>query len=426
MSLPRLEARRGLLCALGVGASALLLGALTAVGVAAPAEAPAASLEPQDLTPTTALGALGANWAVSSGEPLLSFLEPTAPGRHRLRVLARTASGWQERGTISDSDRFFVNWADFPALVETSSGSLWAHWLERTGESTYAYGIALARSIDGGRTWQRLGWLNDDGSKPVEHGFVSWLRDGDDARAFWLDGRATDQPGGAMSVRTAKVGTAPAASELVDPRVCDCCQTAAAMTSQGPVVVYRDRSADEVRDLSIVRRTAAGWSEPRPVAADRWKIAACPVNGPAVVADGNHVTVAWYTGAGDGTHVRVASSSDGGASFGPALEIEGGQALGRVALAGSGPGEVVLAWMTVVEDGSAELRLLRLGTVGASRTLHAQPLGLARTSAGRVSGFPRLRVHDGRLLVAWTEVGKDRGQARLRVTSLPVSSIPKT
>ena len=39
----------------------------------------------------------------------------------------------------------------------------------------------------------------------------------------------------------------------LDGRVCDCCQTTAAITNDGPVVVYRDRSDDEVRDMSIVR-----------------------------------------------------------------------------------------------------------------------------------------------------------------------------
>ena len=35
----------------------------------------------------------------------------------------------------------------------------------------------------------------------------------------------------------------------IDARVCDCCQTDAAMTSEGAVLIYRDRSDDEIRDL---------------------------------------------------------------------------------------------------------------------------------------------------------------------------------
>ncbi len=39
----------------------------------------------------------------------------------------------------------------------------------------------------------------------------------------------------------------------LDNRVCDCCQTSTAITANGPIVVYRDRSDEEIRDISIVR-----------------------------------------------------------------------------------------------------------------------------------------------------------------------------
>ena len=81
---------------------------------------------------------------------------------------------------------------------------------------------------------------------------------------IWLDGRAMgsaeghDAHGaseGAMSVR---FGTFDAAwkqtSEMpVDLRVCECCPTTAAMTSDGPVVAYRNRSEDEIRDIYVAR-----------------------------------------------------------------------------------------------------------------------------------------------------------------------------
>jgi hypothetical protein len=40
---------------------------------------------------------------------------------------------------------------------------------------------------------------------------------------------------------------------LLDGRVCECCATSAASTPDGIAVVYRDRSKEEVRDISIVR-----------------------------------------------------------------------------------------------------------------------------------------------------------------------------
>ena len=73
-----------------------------------------------------------------------------------------------------------------------------------------------------------------------------------------------------MALRTARVELGPVfgvvgASEELDPKVCDCCQTAAAVTDDGPVVVYRNRSDQELRDISAIspprwplERAAAG------------------------------------------------------------------------------------------------------------------------------------------------------------------------
>ena len=43
------------------------------------------------------------------------------------------------------------------------------------------------------------------------------------------------------------------ADMLVAPRVCDCCPTAAADTADGPIVAFRGRTADEIRDIYVTR-----------------------------------------------------------------------------------------------------------------------------------------------------------------------------
>jgi hypothetical protein len=59
----------------------------------------------------------------------------------------------------------------------------------------------------------------------------------------------------------------------LDARTCECCATGMAMATSGPVIVYRDRSPKEVRDIAVVRATGKGWTRPRLVHADGWKIA---------------------------------------------------------------------------------------------------------------------------------------------------------
>jgi hypothetical protein len=66
------------------------------------------------------------------------------------------------------------------------------------------------------------------------------------------------------------------------------------MTRDGPVNSYRDRSENEVRDISVVRHVGERWSKRVTISDDSWQIAACPVNGPAVAAESAHVIVAGY------------------------------------------------------------------------------------------------------------------------------------
>jgi hypothetical protein len=223
-----------------------------------------------------------------------------------------------------------------------------------------------------------------------------------------------------MSLRTARVGDHVASAEQIDERVCDCCQTAAAATAAGPLVAFRDRSAAEVRDIAIARRAGAEWTAPAPVAADGWKLPGCPVSGPAVAAQRRAVVVAWFTGAGPaGPRVQTAFSTDAGASFGRPLLIDGDRPLGRVDVALEPGGAAVVAWLALVGD-EAELRLARAapgGKVGPA-------LPIARTSAARASGFPRLGLVADRLYLAWVEVGDDRAASRLRAASLPLSAVP--
>ena len=209
---------------------------------------------------------------------------------------------------------FFVNWADFPVVWPLGDGRLAAHWLQRGGPATYDYGVRVSFSGDGGHSWSAPWTPHEDGT-PSEHGFVSVFGLGHgEAGMVWLDGRRFFEADGSRAAnprmtlryRTAGAdGTMTAEVEL-DDRICDCCQTDAAMTSAGPVVVYRDRTAEEVRDISVGRFVDGKWTGGVPVHDDGWVIPGCPVNGPSVAALGDAVVVAWFTGAGNTPRVRAA------------------------------------------------------------------------------------------------------------------------
>ena len=355
------------------------------------------------------------------GTLLLSWIEPRGDG-HALRFARHGNAGWSAPGTIAEGDDWFVNWADTPHLAVTADGALWAHWLRKSAAATYAYDVVLSRSGDGGATWSAPRVVNRDGT-PTEHGFVAmWPAGPSSLGIAWLDGRATagghgghdgHGGGGMMTLRTARFDAAFARHEetRLDASACDCCQTAAAATRAGHVVAYRDRTRDEIRDIAVVRHDGVDWQPPRIVHADGWRMPACPVNGPALAARDDTVVVAWYTAAGGVPRVRVAASTDAGASFGAPVEADSGDAVqGRLAVALDADGQG--AWVTWLrEDASGQsLRLARFEP--GSRVLMPSIAAARVAGKGRGTGFPQLVVSGDRIHLVWTDVLD--GRPRLR------------
>jgi hypothetical protein len=374
----------------------------------------------QPLDSPAAAGSSEPNLTERDGVIRLSWLEPRPEGGHSLRFATLRGDGWDAPRTISEGDGWFVNWADFPSLVALSDDRLAAHWLVRSGPGTYAYDVHVSQSADGGESWTPSVVPHRDGTQ-TEHGFVSLFpwEDGNLA-AIWLDGRnfvgaeghGHDAPGGGPDMMlkhtTFTADGTPTAEVLLDPRICDCCQTSVALTSRGPLAVYRDRSADEVRDISVVRYVDGRWTEPRPVHRDEWRIPGCPVNGPAVTAEGDRVAVAWFTAADDEPRVQIAFSDDAGESFDAPLRVDGGDPIGRVDVIMLADGDALVSWVERAGDG-AEIRLRRMRPQGGGTAW-----SVAATSAARASGFPRMALGRDRLVLAWTEPGTDGGDSHVR------------
>lgn len=348
------------------------------------------------------------------GRVLLSWIERRADGLAVLRFAVREKQGWSAARTIAEGTNWFVNWADFPSLLVLPDGSLAAHWLAKSSSGTYSYDVMVARSFDGGTTWTKPMMPHRDGT-PTEHGFVSLLATKDNKlAAIWLDGRemiAGEHQGdhGNMTLRYGVIQRDNTISDeaVLDARVCECCQTSAAMTDRGPVVVYRDRSAQEVRDISIVRLRDGRWTAPRPVHQDGWQINGCPVNGPAVAAEGKQVAVAWFTAVNNTPRVKLAFSRDAGETFSDPITIDDGNPAGRVDVLWLRDGSVLVSWLEKLSDGGAvRVRRVRNGKADPSVTI--APSGTARSN-----GFPQMaRSADG-IVFAWT--GKQVFTAELKL-----------
>ncbi|MCZ6727723.1 MAG: hypothetical protein O7A98_10285, partial [Acidobacteria bacterium] len=291
------------------------------------------------LSPPAGAGAMAPHLTVDGDDLILSWLEPG----HRF-LMARLSGGrWSGPTQIAAGDNFFANWADVPKVAVAGDGTLWAHWLAKIGEDTFAYGVFLARSTDGGGTWQQMGTLHDD-MTPTEHGFVAYAAEGTGLRAVWLDGREM-LDGGPMTLRTAALADSVGLAEVLDDRVCECCPTALAATAAGPVAFYRDRSPAELRNIRLTRLRDDAWSEPVVLEDDGWTLAGCPVNGPAVAADDDRLVAAWFTAPKGEPRVQLKFSHTAGATFDPPLLVDGELPLGRVDVALDSDGTAWVSWL---------------------------------------------------------------------------------
>ncbi len=321
-----------------------------------------------------------------------------------VKVAVLSNSTWSAPRTVTASPDLFVNWADFPSASEFGDGTVIAHWLQTSGNSAYSYDVRIALSRDNGDTWSAPIVPHRDGTK-AQHGFVTLTPLADEVIAVWLDGRAYDGDlvegsalSGQMQLRSAVIssdGTV-APDIAVDLTTCSCCQTAAAVADDALLVVYRDRSEAEVRDISLVIMREGRWSAPASVHEDKWELSGCPVNGPSIAARDRRVVVAWFTGAGDVPAINVAFSNDAGSSFGDAVRIDRGEPLGRVDTLMLDDGTALVSW--VEWQGSDEALLVCRATVDGCISSHR----LTLNSEGSSMNFPQMAATSDGIYVAWT------------------------
>lgn len=359
--------------------------------------------------------------ATADGRLLLSWISSVEGRRNALQFVAMSENGhWQSAArTVVVGDSLMANWANTPHIAQTADGALWMQFMQKMGEG-HAGNVALSRSVDGGFNWASPIAVNDDGVE-AEHGFAAlWPASRDTIGVAWLDGRDNVEgdmhgEGSAMTGAHAMPGEGRTAlraavfdmnlqrsgEAVVDAKTCDCCQTAIAGTARGPLLVYRDRGDKEIRDIAAVRYDGKAWGKPVPVHADGWKMAGCPVNGPAVAADGDVALVAWYTEADGKPSVRIARSGDAGDTFDAPLTLDEGDAVqGRVALAL----DATQAWILWIrEDAAGQSLWLSRRTPDLKREY--QRLEVAKLQGrGRGTGFPKIALRGSEGYAVWTDI----------------------
>ena len=373
--------------------------------MAAPEESIQVSLE-MLATPAPVNSSLSRLVSDEAGQVYLSWVNQ----KDELAQLAfskLTDNAWSIPKVISEGDDWFINWADFPVL-SVNNGNMAAHWLRMSADGAYDYDIEASFYDESNNSWSEARVIHTDGVS-AEHGFVSMLPFNEETNQHtlitWLDGRNTkvSEEYGEMTLRAGIFdSTGKTVSEWeVDQRVCDCCQTSSAMTAKGPLVVYRDRSENEIRDISLIRFSDGEWTAPRSVHKDNWQINGCPVNGPAVSARNNQVAVVWFTAKDDTPKVQLALSSDSGDNFSSPVEVASFETNGRVGVSILDSGAIVVSWIDTKEV-DAKIMLSVFNAQGESLDI----IEVARTSASRRSGFPIIENVGNTVFVSWTDISE--------------------
>lgn len=320
---------------------------------------------------------------------------------------------WSNYQDVASGSDWFVNWADFPTNSINGDVML-TSYLKKSASGTYTYDVILNLKKLSGESIKENFKLNTDGVK-AEHGFVSMVPNTSDGFfATWLDGRYTteDPMEGhhkAMTVRVAEIaadGTIFNEHQL-DGKTCDCCQTSIAMSQEGPIVVYRDRSNEEIRDIYITRKTDKGWSTPVPVHNDGWLIKGCPVNGPKVITNSNNAAVAWFTAANESPKVNLAFSSNSGANFEAPIQISEFDALGRVDAVYLNSEEVLVTYMEK-DDAGTFLKCKKVNLNGAI----SKAFVISEINGSRGTGVPQLELFNDEVVVVWTVAVNKKNQLK--------------
>jgi len=335
------------------------------------------------------------NWSVApDGRAVFSWIEPSSGGAFALRYAVRHGGTWSPAMTIAANRHFFHHPAEMPEVLALPGGHWFAHWVESPSGDSDAEYVYVSSSTDGSHWTMPLEAHHDHSA--VQHGLASMIANPDGGGSiFWLEAlKGEDNPVALKRTIVDSTGKE-VREEVIQGDVCGCCPTAATKTSKGLLLAFRAHSKENIRDIAVTRLENGKWSTPKLVNADGWEIEACPTNAAAVQAKGDHVAVAWFTGAQDKPREQMAFSNDAGSSFTKPVMLSTGHAFGYTALALDEDGGAIVSWLEQSPEG-AKVLVRRVTAAGA-----AGPVVEVAKGGKMALGYPKLFHNGSETFIAW-------------------------
>ncbi len=294
-----------------------------------------------------------------------------------------------------------------PGLATGTGNHVFVSWstANQAPGSLFASDLHVARSQDGGQTFENPMQVNDDGL-PISHTFENLATgNGSDLYVAWLDGRGKDPSGAALLFGCSNdQGRTIGKNLTVNGMACPCCRPMVAVAPNGHLwVVWRKTFTGNVRDIVLAKSEDRGqtFSPPLLVHKDNWVFSACPHRGPSIGFDRfGRIYVGWYTeGTDEQPRLLVATSDDQGRTFSPPVSLHTSTTSlpDQMRMAVHPDGAVVAVWEEIT--GVRKWAVMR---VSRDRGQHFGPLQIL--SSGANAEYPTVAIHEsGGVAIGWTE-----------------------
>jgi hypothetical protein len=378
----------------------LLLLAPPVAGAGAPAPTarlelahPAGGHEVHVSAPAVAMGA--------DGKPLVAWIA----GGHANTVLVARPGDSGEPARVNPPATSADSLHQAPGLAVGPGGEVYVTWSSTKPKPEgvlFASDLFLARSLDGGRTFEAPLRVNDD--RPISHSFenLAVAPDGT-VLVAWIDSRDGARQTATYVARVAERGSRlDRVTRLDGGETCVCCRVSvAAGPGDAAAVLWRKVFAGDVRDMVLSRSGDGGrtFGVATAVHADGWKITACPHRGGQVAADARgRLYAVWYTEGTTGRPDVLLATAPDGRRFGAPRRVHTatGSVPDHARLAIDAGGRGIVVW----EDSTAVRRRILLRSVGEG----GRSLGPARALSTAIKAWaPDVVVVPGGFLVAWHE-----------------------
>jgi len=317
-----------------------------------------------------------------------------------------------------DVEEIDVNGENRPKIAIAPGGEVYVSWTRKL-PGGFNGDIRFSRSLDGGRSFEPVRTINDDGLA-TGHRFETLIVDAlGNVYLAWIDKRdlvaakeAGESYAGAAVYYAVSTdhGQTFAANREVSSHSCECCRIAATETAGGDVALfYRAIFGDNIRDHAFAAVDPEGVSLPmRRATHDNWFIEGCPHHGPALASAGDDAfDLAWFTGGDNRSGVYYARFRPDRSGLEHLVAVSTVASAGHPSLARL-PGRLLLAWKEFTGEQTV-VQLIESNDDGRS---WSEPAIIASTS--RDSDHPFLVKFADQAYLSWHSA--DEGLRVLPVT----------